>query len=73
MSGSAAQPDDYTMSSNSGKVTIQAGQRDAHVTLYSHEDKGDEGKERPEGATMTLHEGAGYTLKNKSATTTITP
>jgi len=73
MSGSAAQPVDYTLSSNSGKVTIQAGQRQTYVTLRSHDDRGDEGKERPEGATMTLHQGAGYTLKNKSATTTITP
>jgi hypothetical protein len=73
MSGSAALGSDYTLNGSHNKVTIPAGQSSATVTLHSIEGSKDESKERIQTVTMTLSKGAGYTLKNNTATVTINP
>jgi hypothetical protein len=78
MSGSAVQGTDYTLSNNTGQITIPAGQSSVAVTLNAIEIQSKKKKKKKPApnvtATMTLQAGDSYDLGSpSSATVTITP
>jgi hypothetical protein len=69
MAGTAELGADYTLSNNSGHLTIPAGESSATVVLHAI---ADQTKEKKETAAMTLVKGTGYKVpKRPKAVVTI--
>jgi hypothetical protein len=62
MGGTAEPGADYTISNNSGQLTIPAGEGSATVVLHAI---ADQTKEKKETAAMTLIKGTGYKLPRR--------